>query len=212
MRLTKYEHSCFTLEQDGNVLVIDPGGWTTDFTSPNNVVAVVITHEHADHFDIEKLKAIFETNQDVKIYAPADVILKIQSLPTQTVATGDSVKIAGFTLDFIGGVHATIHKDFHEPFQNVGVIVNDALYHPGDSLALPGRPIKVLSLPIIAPWEKVSESVDFLLQVRPELTFPTHDAMLSKLGHGLYDRWHSMAADRIGATYQRLASHETIDL
>ena len=212
MKLTKYQHSCFILEQDGNILVIDPGAWAADFTSPDNVVAVVITHEHADHFDIEKLKAIFEKNPNMRIYGPADVTAQIKDLPAHTVTAGDSVKIAGFSLDFVGGVHATIHKDFHEPFQNVGVIVNETLYHPGDSLALPGRSIKVLSLPIIAPWEKVSESVDFLIQVNPGLIFPTHDAMLSELGHSLYDRWHSMAAKKIGANYQRLLSHETIDI
>ncbi len=212
MKLTKYEHSCFTLEQDGDVVVIDPGAWTTDFTSPSNVVGVVVTHEHADHFDEKKLHEIIDKNPTAKIYAPADVAIKIQDLPIHAVTPGDSVKIGAFRLDFVGGVHATIHADFHPQFQNVGVIVNDTLYHPGDSLALPGKPIKVLSLPIIAPWEKVSESVDFLMNVKPELAFPTHDAMLSESGFGLYDRWHRMAAERLGINYRRLASHETIDI
>jgi len=212
MKLTKYEHSCFTLEQDGNVLVVDPGAWATDFVSPDRVVAVVVTHEHADHFDKDKLQATIDKNPGAKIYAPADVIAMIPNLPTQIVTAGDHATVGSFSLDFVGGVHATIHKDFHAQFQNVGVIVNDTLYHPGDSLTLPGKPIKVLSLPIIAPWEKVSESVDFLMNVKPEFIFPTHDAMLSEFGFGLYDRWHSMAAEKIGATYRRLASHETIDI
>ena len=71
------------------------------------------------------------------------------------------------------------------------------VYHPGDSLALPNQPIKVLSLPIIAPWEKVSESVDFPNGYKARICFPTHDAMLSELGFGLYDRWHSMASERL---------------
>ena len=212
MKLTKYEHSCFMLEQDGEVLVIDPGAWATDFTSPNGVVGVVVTHEHADHFDEEKLRTIIDKNPQAIIYAPADVTAKIPNLPIKVVTAGDSIQAGAFKLEFTGGTHATIHKDLHPKFQNVGVIVNDTLYHPGDSLALPGKPIKVLSLPIIAPWEKVSESVDFLLEVKPELVFPIHDAMLSEFGFGLYDRWHNMAAEKLGASYRRLASFETIEI
>ena len=212
MKLTKYEHSCFTLENDGKVLVVDPGSWTTDFETPNNVIAVVVTHEHMDHFDEEKLQDIVSKNPNAAIYGPSDVIAKISELPGNSVAADDEVKIEGFKLKFVGGTHATIHKDFHPQFQNVGVIINDTVYHPGDSLALPNRPIKVLSLPVIAPWEKVSESFYFLMAVKPVFSFPTHDAMLSELGFGLYDRWHSMASEKIGTTYKRLKGHDTIDI
>jgi len=204
MKLTKYEHSCFTLEKDGKVLVVDPGAWATDFVVPENVVVVVVTHEHADHFDLEKLQKIINKNPGATIYAPDAVIRQVVDLPAQAVSPGQMVEVGGFTLTFTGGVHATIHKDFHPEFQNVGVIVDDVLYHPGDSLALPNRPVKVLSLPIIAPWEKVSESVDFLIAVKPGLAFPTHDAMLSEFGFGLYDRWHKMAAEKHNIQYQRI--------
>ena len=51
MKLTKYEHACFSVEHDGMTLVVDPGNFTTDFIAPEGVIAVVITHEHSDHFD-----------------------------------------------------------------------------------------------------------------------------------------------------------------
>lgn len=204
MKLTKYKHSCFTLEKDGEVLVVDPGAWATDFVVPEHVVAVVVTHEHADHFDLDKLQTIIDNSPDAIIYGPDAVTRQIANLPVQAVSSDEVVKIGGFTLTFTGGVHATIHKDFHPEFQNVGVIVDNVLYHPGDSLALPNHPVKVLSLPIIAPWEKVSESVDFLIAVKPELAFPTHDAMLSEFGFGLYDRWHKLAAEKHSIQYQRI--------
>lgn len=210
MKLTKYEHACFTVEKNGNILVVDPGAWATDFVVPEHVVAIVVTHEHADHFEPGKLRAIVEKNPEAAIYGPAAVTSQISDLPAQTVSAGETVEIGGFSLTFVGGVHATIHKDFHPEFQNVGVIVDDILYHPGDSLALPGRPIKVLSLPITAPWEKVSESVDFLIAIKPEFAFPTHDAMLSELGIGLYDRWHAMASEKHGIKYERISG--TIDI
>lgn len=212
MKLTKYTHSCFTLEKDGEVLVVDPGGWSPDFVVPEHVVAVVVTHEHFDHFDEEKLRAIVSTNPEATVYAPSDVVAKLTDLPAKAVNAGESIEAGSFHLTFVGGKHATIHKDFHPEFQNVGVIVDDTLYHPGDSLVLPGQPIKVLSLPIIAPWEKVSESVDFLMTVKPELAFPTHDSMLAESGIELYDRWHAMAAEKFDITYKRLVSGETLEI
>lgn len=210
MKLTKYAHSCFTLEKDGKILVVDPGSWADDFIVPEHVVAVVVTHEHADHFDVEKLTNIIEKNPDAVIYGPEAVTKQLADLPTQAVSAEETVEIGGFTLTFTGGAHATIVEGFHPAFQNIGVIVDDTLYHPGDSLALPGRPIKVLSLPIIAPWEKVSESVQFLIDVKPEFAFPTHDAMLSELGLGLYDRWHALAAEKYNIRYERISG--TIDI
>lgn len=212
MKLTKYEHSCFTLEKDGDVLVVDPGAWATDFIVPEHVVAVVVTHEHADHFDLEKLHAIADKNPEAIVYGPEAVIALISNLKVQSVSPDETVSAGKFTLNFVGGIHATIHKDFHPEFQNLGVIVDDILYHPGDSLTLPNRAVKVLSMPIVAPWEKVSESVDFMMAVKPEIIFPSHDAILSELGIGLYDRWHSMAAERIGAKYERLPLGEAIEL
>ena len=49
MKITKYEHACFVVEEDGESLIVDPGGWTTDLVIPDTVVGVIITHEHQDH-------------------------------------------------------------------------------------------------------------------------------------------------------------------
>jgi L-ascorbate metabolism protein UlaG (beta-lactamase superfamily) len=205
MKLTKYQHSCFTLEKDGNVLVVDPGVWTADFVAAENVVAVVVTHEHEDHFDPEKLQAINSKNPETVIYAPEAVTNQIAGLPVQAVSADQTIEIGGFKLVFVGGVHATIHKDLYPEFQNFGVIIDNVLYHPGDSLFVPAHPVKVLSLPIVGPWEKASESMDFLKEIKPELAFPCHDAILSETGAGLYDRMHTMAAEKYGISYQRIS-------
>lgn len=204
MKLTKYQHSCFTLEKNGQLLVVDPGAWTTDFVISPGTVAVVVTHEHADHFDPEKLAAIVAVNPELIIYGPAAVTTKILDLPTQAVVAGDRIKVGEFDLQFVGGEHATILEGFHPPFENIGVIVDSTLYHPGDSLVVPEQPIRILSLPIVAPWEKIAESVNFLLAIKPEIAFPTHDAFLNEKGIGLYDRWHQMASEKNNISYQRL--------
>lgn len=210
MRLTKYEHACFTLEKDGKLVVVDPGAYTTDLPALENVVAVVVTHEHADHFDVTALGAIVAHSPEAVIYAHADVTRQFgDTLPHQAVAAGQSVTAGPFTLEFLGGDHAVIHPDLPVP-ANLAVMINDTLYYPGDSFFLPGRPVDTLALPTAAPWMKMSEAFDFLVAVKPRLAFPTHDAISSDAGKNLADTMMPMFAQKIGATYQRL--HVPIDI
>lgn len=203
MKLTKYEHSCFTLEKDGKILVVDPGNWATDFVVEENVVGVVVTHEHADHFYPETLKAIVAKNPKAIIIAHEDVTKQISELLAKTVAVGDIVSVGPFTLQFFGGKHATIHPSM-PLVANLGVMINNLVYYPGDSFTLPGKPVDVLALPVGAPWLKISDVMDYLTTVKPRLAFPTHDAVLSEVGKMLPDRMLPPFAESYGGSYKRL--------
>jgi hypothetical protein len=87
---------------------------------------------------------------------------------------------------------------------NLGVMINDLLYYPGDSFTLPGRAIDTLAIPAGAPWLKVGDAMDFLELVKPRFAFPTHDAVLSDIGKGLADRLLNSVAEREGIEYKRL--------
>lgn len=207
MKITKYEHACFTVEENGQVLVVDPGAYTTDFVVPANAVAVVITHEHPDHMDKTHLQAIAAANPDVVFISHGDITSQLGEFKTMDVVAGEGVKVGAFQLEFYGGKHATIYADM-PAVANVGVMINDRLYYPGDSFALPEREVEVLALPVSAPWMKISEAIDFAKAVKPRMIFPTHDAVLSDFGKGLPDRLvPSFVPD---AEYQRL--HEPLDV
>jgi L-ascorbate metabolism protein UlaG (beta-lactamase superfamily) len=203
MKLTKFEHACFTVEKDGQVVVVDPGAFTMDFVVPENVVAIVVTHEHQDHFEPAKLHAIMDKNPNAKIYAHVDVTSQMQDLPAVAVDAGEVVEIGDFKLEFFGGKHALIHPSM--PIAaNLGVMINDSIYHPGDSFTLPNKPVDVLALPVGAPWLKISEAIDFLNTVKPQIVFPTHDAILSEIGKGLADRIVPMLNTNATGKYQRI--------
>jgi L-ascorbate metabolism protein UlaG (beta-lactamase superfamily) len=203
MKITKYEHSCFTAEKDGQILVVDPGGFTTDFIAPENVVGVVITHEHGDHFDQEQLAAIIDKNPDAVIIGHQAITSKIEAFNTKTVSAGNKVALGAFDLEFFGGEHALIHVS-KSPVANLGVMINELLYFPGDSFTLPMKPVDTLAIPASAPWMKMSEAMDFLVAVNPRFAFPTHDAILSDLGKELSDDWIGGIATRSGTEYKRL--------
>lgn len=209
MKITKYEHACFTVEQDGQLLVVDPGAYTTDFTAPDNVVGVVITHEHADHMDPAHLQAIAAVNPDVVIFAHQDITLQLGEFKTQAVVANEGVKVGLFELEFFGGKHATIYEDI-PAVANLGVMINGRVYYPGDSFSLPERDVEVLALPVSAPWMRLSEAVDFVRTVKPKVIFPTHDAILSDLGKGLPDRLIPSLTKDTGASYGRLTEPLTI--
>lgn len=203
MKLTKYEHACFTVERDGDVLVVDPGGFTTDFIAPANVVAVIITHGHQDHFDHDQIAAIIDKNPEAIVIGHQDVVSHIEVFETKAVVPGDTVSVGAFSLEFFGGEHAVIHPSI-PPIANVGVLINELLYYPGDSFTIPTKPVDTLALPVGAPWLKISEVIDFLTAVSPRFAFPTHDAVLSDVGKSLPDRMLPPVADKINATYQRI--------
>lgn len=203
MKLTKYEHACFTVENDGNTLIVDPGEWSRDFVCPNNVVGVVITHEHPDHFVPTLLQEIIAKNPDAVVYTLATIASQLQDLPVQVVAPGDVVEIgSSHHLAFFGGQHATVHPDVPR-VANVGVLINDTLYYPGDSFYLPECHVEWLALPVAAPWLRLAESIDFARAINAQHVFPTHDAILSAEGKGVVD---SISSRLIGASYQRLTA------
>lgn len=204
MKISKYKHTCFTIEAGGQLLVVDPGEWSTDFTPTDTIAAVVITHEHFDHYNEELLYAIFDKNPEVLIISHQNVLNKIKlPLNKSTVAAGDSLQVGPFALAFFGGQHATILPSL-PPIDNLGVMINDQIYYPGDSFSLPDLAIEVLALPISAPWLKLSETTEFLASAKPRVAFPTHDAILSSEGKQVFDKWLSSFAEQIGTTYQRV--------
>ncbi|HJP81348.1 MAG TPA: MBL fold metallo-hydrolase [Candidatus Saccharimonadales bacterium] len=205
MQLTKFKHACFTVTKDIHTVVVDPGAFSTDFVAPDNVVAVVITHEHMDHLDEKHLDALLERSPEMEVVAHESITSKLVKFRTRTVRAGDTLDIAGFSLRFTGGEHATIRPG-SAPIPNLGVQFGDLLYYPGDSFALPEGSVKALALPAAAPWMKLSEAIEFMAQVQPELVFPTHDAILSSEGKGIYDTNYEAAATPLGISYQRLTT------
>lgn len=170
---------------------------------PERVVAVVITHQHADHQDAGLLQSITKQFPDAAVFTTDDTAPILATANTHVVHAGEHVTAGPFSLEFFGGEHAIIDQSI-APIHNLGVMVNEQLYYPGDSFALPNKPVAVLALPISAPWMKLSEALDFLRAVAPERAFPTHDAILSDNGKTVTDRVTDGAAQAAGIVYERL--------
>lgn len=211
MKLTKFEHACLILEVAEERLIIDPGMFTMPLGEFGDVVAVVLTHEHGDHWTTDQLDRIIERNPEATIYGPAGVAAAVADHPVVEVHDGDVIEAGAFTLRFHGEKHAIIHESI-PVIDNVGVLVNERLYYGGDALLVPPFPVETLAAPAGAPWLRIGEVMDYVLAIKPKRVLPTHEMGLSVAGKGLANDRLSWAATQVGGEYFVLEPGETLDL
>ncbi|MFI1094411.1 MBL fold metallo-hydrolase [Streptomyces sp. NPDC020917] len=203
MKLTKKLHSCVRLEKDGRTLVIDPG----TFSEPDAAAgadAILVTHEHPDHFNEERLRTGLDANPAAELWTLASVADQVSAAfpgRVHTVGEGDAFTAAGFEVQVHGQLHAVIHPDIPR-ITNVGYLVDGSVFHPGDALTVPGVPVDTLLLPVMAPWNKISEVIDYVREVAPRRSVDVHDALLTDLARPIYDR---QIGELGGAEHVRLA-------
>jgi L-ascorbate metabolism protein UlaG (beta-lactamase superfamily) len=207
MQLTKYTHACVRLVDGDRRLVIDPGEWSEP-AALDGVSAVLVTHEHPDHVDVDRLRSARAADPTLTIWASAGAAAALGDVDgVVTVAPGDQFTAGGFEVRAVGGSHAEIYEGL-PGCDNVGFVI-DGAYHPGDALHVPDIEVSTLLVPAAAPWLKLAEALDFVRAVRPGRAYPIHDAMLSDIGLAGYDRWLAMKAN---TTYARLAPGESVSL
>lgn len=188
MKLTKKRHACVRLEKDDRVLVIDPGTFSEEDAAVGADV-ILVTHEHLDHFNEDRLRAGLESNPGAELWTLASVAEKVSAAfpgRVHTVGEGDAFTAAGFDVQVHGQLHAVIHPDIPR-VTNVGFLVDGSVFHPGDAFTLPGRQIDTLLLPVHAPWNKISEVIDYVREVGPRRAIDVHDALLTDLARPIYD-------------------------
>src|SRR3954454_3947076 len=100
MRLTRWSHACVSLEQDGRVLVVDPGEWS-ESRALDRAQAVLVTHEHGDHADLRRLRAA-----GLPVWAPRGADL--DGLAFTPLDPGGTTSIEGFEVQAVGGLHAPV--------------------------------------------------------------------------------------------------------
>jgi L-ascorbate metabolism protein UlaG (beta-lactamase superfamily) len=213
MKITKYEHACFVIEQNGQKLVVDPGDWSPSLpTDLTDVVAIVITHVHGDHLDPAKIARLTAANPNLTIYGPAEALSAIDYDLKVVSAPGQEVKINDFKLDFVGTGHHAVIDSSAPGFQNVGVIINDVFYIPGDSFDLPGRFVQITAVPSSGPWVKISDAMDFIRAVRSPRFVNDHDALLSEQGRSAHFNWLTKAAESVGSTFEVVPTGGSVEV
>lgn len=213
MQLTKYTHACVTLTTDGRKLVIDPGGFSEVSTALDGASAVLVTHEHADHIDREALQLALERDDQLTVTAPAAVVAQFEGFGDRVTAAepGQSLDVKGFAVRTYGGQHALIHPRV-PVIANLGYLVDDVVFHPGDSFVVPDVVPSVLLVPVSAPWAKISEVVDYVIAVRAPRAVGIHEAVYSDIGLGVVRPLVTRFATEVGTDFALLEPGSSVDV
>ena len=212
MELTKHGHACVVLSEGDRRLVIDPGA----FTQPGaleGASAVLVTHEHPDHFAPDQLRKAMDTDPALEVWTTRSVADQLEGLGTRVhaVGDGDAAEVAGFDVHVHGELHAEIHPEIPR-IQNVGFLVGGLVFHPGDAFTVPGEPVSTLLLPLHAPWSKAAEVIDYVRAIDADQAYAVHDGLLNDTGLAVLSGLLGERGPGTPTPFSRLAPGDSVDL
>ncbi|WP_026820279.1 MBL fold metallo-hydrolase [Arthrobacter castelli] len=220
MLLTKYTHSCIRLEQDSHILVIDPGIYSESAAALEGAHQVLITHEHPDHVDADALLEALHGNTSLEVFAPQPVATDLRGRASGSPAESriidvmpeTTLDLPGFNVKTFGGQHALIHP-LIPLVANIGYLINDDVYHPGDSFVIPhGVQPRTLLVPVHAPWSKTAEVIDFVIAGRAPRAYQIHDALLNQDGVNTVEKHVKRIGSYYGTGFEHLETGESVEL
>ncbi len=211
LTLTKYAHACVKIQKDGQTLIIDPGMMTAPPELLNMADIILITHKHCDHFDQERVLRAARRNPFLKIYTCSEVSHHLHALNSQVrvVKDGDNFSTHGFEISVIGKHHHVGRSD-KVLAENVGFLIDQEVFHPGDALSV--YPAPTLLLPSQAGWMTDKEMIEYLQHVHPDRVFPIHDGRTNDWGSDELETILSREAERIGTIFMWLEPGDSINL
>lgn len=173
LTITKYVHSCFVVESDARVGIMDPGvfSWDAgifDIDALARLDDIIITHEHPDHCHLPFLQALIQKFPNAQITTSPAAAAKLRAWGLARVSTEPTSEIELFAAP-------------HEPTEplnptpeNIGVHYLGLLTNPGDSYQFTTTK-SILAMPITAPWGDLVHSAALAADLKPKYVLPIHD-------------------------------------
>ncbi|MCT2585985.1 MBL fold metallo-hydrolase [Actinophytocola gossypii] len=196
MQIVHYGHACVLVDTGSARLLFDPGTFSHGFEELRDLDAILITHQHFDHLDQDRLPALVAANPTAALIVDPGSVEDVSKLglDAEQVGPGDALTLAGASVNVTGGKHAIIYDDLPKAPNVAYVVDHGAFFHPGDSLFVPEQKIDVLALPTQAPWLRTGEAIDYLRAVSPRVAVPIHQALLTKEAMRMSYSWFERMA------------------
>jgi L-ascorbate metabolism protein UlaG (beta-lactamase superfamily) len=203
MRITHLGHACLLVEMADTRVLVDPGTFADDLSEVRDLDAVLVTHQHPDHLDPDRLPGIVAANPGAVVLVDPGSLEMLSGLGVRARTHDGATTVGNVTVTPFGEQHALIHDDIPR-IPNVGVRLDAAgepsFFHPGDALdAEPGE-VDVLAFPLQAPWQRSRDMTAFLRRLAAPHAVPVHDGLLQPRGRDLY----LTQAGRLGSPSTRI--------
>ena len=191
MRITHLGHACLLVEADRQRILLDPGVFSPRIADVTGLAVILVTHQHADHVDLQRLPALLEINPQAKLYAEpqAAAALDEAGIGAEHMVAGETLTFGRVQVTPVGEKHALINEALPR-VGNLGVVLRTkgepSLFHPGDAYDCEPGQIDILALPLNAPWTASRDTIAFAQRISPRVCVPIHDGLLSAIGRQLY--------------------------
>jgi L-ascorbate metabolism protein UlaG (beta-lactamase superfamily) len=191
MQITHLGHACLLVETGGQRILIDPGVFSPGIVDVTGVNLILVTHQHADHVDVQRLPTVLQANPQARLYAEpqAAAVLEAAGIGAEHTVAGEVLTLGPVRVTPVGEEHALINEALPR-VGNLGLVLRSdgepTIFHPGDAYDAETGPVDILALPLNAPWTASRDTVAFARRISPRVVVPVHDALLSAVGRRLY--------------------------
>lgn len=183
MKITRLAQSTILIEDEGRRLAIDPGNYNfepgrLDRSEFPRVDVLIVTHEHADHFDLEAVQAIC-TESSPLVLTTETVKAKMNEggVEATVLLVDETVESNGYRITGVNAEHV-VRGQVVDIF---GVLVESngkSVYHTSDTTYLDQTPreVDVVFVPINNRGVAMdfADAARFVREVNPKVAVPVH--------------------------------------
>lgn len=179
------DHASLVLSHSGEVVYVDPVGGAARYASLARPTAILVTHEHGDHFDTATLEELVGTDP-VPMVVARGVMAKLTghlAANARAVGYGDTIELGGLPVRVIEAYNTTPERlKYHPKGLGNGYVISfggTQIYVAGDTEPNPDmlalRDIDVAFLPMNLPYTMVAAQAAEAVKIfRPRIVYPFH--------------------------------------